>query len=132
MSITDVSETGYTVTCTVTDNFRVDRVQFPTWTLYHEQDDLFPNWVTNSACSGTAEGSFYTYRVNVSDHNYEMGEYLTHIYAYDPAGNEAVAHVPVQLVQKSQQEPQPPVNPSTPTAQPTRQIPVNQQFQLIR
>ncbi len=115
VSITDISETGYTVTCTVTDNFRVDRVQFPTWTLYHEQDDLFPDWVTSSACSGTAEGNSYTYRVNVSDHNYEMGEYLTHIYAYDPAGNEAAAHAPVQVIQKNQQEPEPPVNPSTPS-----------------
>lgn len=114
VSVTDISETGYTVNCTVTDNFRVDRVQFPTWTLYHEQDDLFPNWVTSSACSGTAEGNSYTYRVNISDHNYEMGEYLTHIYAYDPAGNEAVAHVPVQVVQKKQQEPEQPENPETP------------------
>lgn len=44
ISVSDVSETGYTVHCTVTDNFRVERVQFPTWTVYNHQDDLLPDW----------------------------------------------------------------------------------------
>lgn len=98
--VSDVSDTGYTVHCTVTDNFRVDRVQFPTWTLYNDQDDLIPDWGSNRQCSGTSNGNSYTYRVNISDHNYELGEYITHIYAYDPAGNVSSFAVPTQNIEK--------------------------------
>ena len=100
--VSDVSETGYTVHCTVTDNFRVDRVQFPTWTVYNHQDDLLPDWGSNSLCRGTANGNLYTFRVNVSDHNYELGEYVTHIYAYDSAGNVSSVAVPTQDIKKSE------------------------------
>lgn len=103
--VSDLSETGYTVHCTVTDNFRVDRVQFPTWTLWNEQDDIVPDWGTNSQCSGIANGNSYTYRVNISEHNYEVGEYLTHIYAYDPAGNFSSSIAPVQVIETSQEQP---------------------------
>lgn len=102
ISVSDVSETGYTVHCTVTDNFRVDRVQFPTWTVYNHQDDLLPDWGSNSLCRGTANGNSYTYRVNISDHNYELGEYITHIYAYDPSGNVSNVAVPTQNIKKNE------------------------------
>ena len=87
--VVDIDENGYTVSCTVTDDNGVNRVQFPTWTDYAGQDDLFSNWETNPAASGTKNGDTFTYRVNISDHNYEKINYVTHIYAYDNYGNVA-------------------------------------------
>ena len=87
VKITDVDNTGYTVTCTATDDKKINRVQFPTWTDKDGQDDLCPNWITNAEVSGTKEGDTYTFRVKDSAHNYERGTYYTHIYAYDDAGN---------------------------------------------
>lgn len=112
--VTDVSETGYTVHCTATDNFRVARVQFPTWTVQNGQDDIVRDWWENISCRGTANGSKYTFRVNVADHNNELGEYKTHIYAYDPAGNYSLYHVPNVVLQKKQEEPDNPDKPENP------------------
>ena len=93
VQVTNVDKDGYTVSCTVTDPSGIDRVQFPTWTLYNGQDDLPAKWPT-----GTADGSTYTYRVNIADHNYEGGQYMTHIYAYDTCGNSSVVDVdPVEI-----------------------------------
>lgn len=116
--VSDISETGYTVHCTVTDNFRVNRVQFPTWTVYHEQDDIVPDWGTNVKSSGTVDGNSYTYRVNISDHNYELGEYVTHIYAYDFAGNVTKAVVDTLKIEKKPEnlvQPESPTEPEKPT-----------------
>lgn len=85
--VTDIDATGYTVHCTVTDSSGVDRVQFPTWTTADGQDDLRGGWETDPACSGTRNGTVWSYRVKASDHNNEAGMYLTHIYAYDIYGN---------------------------------------------
>ena len=87
VSITDVTSDGYTVTCMVTDNIGVAKVCFPTWTEANGQDDLATNWGESTAVYSPASGNTYSYRVNVSDHNYESGTYITHIYAYDAAGN---------------------------------------------
>ena len=88
IKIKDVSVSGYTIECTVSDKSGcgIDRVQFPTWTL-KEQDDIISDWPTNPKASGTINGNTVTYRVNRSDHNNEYGTYRTHIYAYDKSGN---------------------------------------------
>lgn len=83
----DVSLTGYKVSCKVTDNSYVDRVQFPTWTTYNGQDDIAAGWEINSAVRGVQNGDTFTYEVKISDHNNESGTYNTHIYAYDKYGN---------------------------------------------
>ncbi len=80
VKVSDVSSSGYTVTCTVSDNAGVTRVAFPTWTTSNGQDDLM--WK-----DGTTSGNTATFRVNTSDHKNEIGEYVTDIYAYDAAGN---------------------------------------------
>ena len=85
--VTDITSSGYTVTCKVTDDTGVDRVQFPTWTAYNGQDDIVEAWQTNSAASGQKNGNVYTYEVKASEHNYELGIYNTHIYASDRYGN---------------------------------------------
>ena len=38
--ISDLSNTGYTITCDVSDNMGVARVAFPTWTNEDWQDDI--------------------------------------------------------------------------------------------
>ena len=98
VKVTDITETGYTITCTVTDNVRVNRVQFPSWTLANDQDDLPSEWWTNQACRGTINGNQVTFRVNISDHNYEYGEYMTHIYAIDDVENRTSYSIPVVYV----------------------------------
>ena len=93
--VTNVTSSGYTVSCTVTDNTGVDRVQFPTWTSYNDQDDIFAEWQINPGASGQKNGNTYTYQVNISAHNYEAGKYNTHIYAYDKYGNASCVGVSV-------------------------------------
>ncbi len=90
VKITAVTETGYEVTCTVTDNVGVTRVAFPTWTTYNGQDDLI--WA-----DGTLEGNTAKIWIGVDSHNNEYGEYTTHIYAYDRAGNEKDAGIIVYV-----------------------------------
>lgn len=87
VKITDINSTGYTVTCTVTDDVQVDRVQFPTWTVFNGQDDLCGDWNENLKVRGTINGNTVTFRVNISEHNGEKGKYATHIYAFDSSGN---------------------------------------------
>ena len=86
IQVIDIDSEGYTVTCTVTDNKGVAEVRFPTWTVYNDQDDL-GDWWSDSKYLGSINGSKVTYRVNISDHNNETGEYITHIYATDINGN---------------------------------------------
>ena len=87
VQVTNVTTEGYDVSCTVTDDVGVNRVQFPTWTEANGQDDLLSEWSTNPKASGTRNGDVWTFHVNIADHNNERGTYRTHIYAYDDAGN---------------------------------------------
>ncbi|MDE5757024.1 MAG: peptidoglycan DD-metalloendopeptidase family protein [Allobaculum sp.] len=82
-------KTGYTVTCRVDDESGIEKVIFPTWTLYGDQDDLDPNWLTSSIYLGKLEGNKASFRVNISAHNNELGIYATDIYAFDKYGNAA-------------------------------------------
>ena len=83
VKVTHITSEGYTVSCNVSDNVGVTRVAFPTWTSQKGQDDITDPWPDGSLNNGIA-----TYSVRVSDHNNERDcEYITHIYAYDAAGN---------------------------------------------
>lgn len=83
--VTDISSTGYTVTCTVTDNVGVTSVKFPTWPA--ADGSWNPIWH-----EGSISGSTASCRINVSDHGGITGtNYATHIYAYDAAGNSSSA-----------------------------------------
>ena len=85
--------TGYIVECDVSDNVGVTKVQFPTWTINNNQDDL--KWVDAAVSNGHAKVT-----VNISDHNYETGPYITHIYAWDAAGNQTSADAGVIYLPK--------------------------------
>ena len=91
IKITGRNNTGYTVTCNVSDNVGIARVAFPTWTLKNDQDDIV--WKDGSVSSNTA-----TFRVNISDHNNELGVYVTHIYAYDACGNYSASAITADMV----------------------------------
>ncbi len=82
VKVSNVTTTGYRVSCTVSDNAGVTKVEFPTWTSNNGQDDLI--WH-----QGTISGSTAYYDVKISEHNNETGVYNTHIYAEDAAGNRA-------------------------------------------
>ena len=84
--ITDLSSSGYTVVCDISDNGRIAKVAFPTWTVENDQDDIFDDW-GNTALGDISNGTV-SYRVNVSQHNGDVNcYYRTHIYAWDDCGN---------------------------------------------
>ena len=86
VQIRDISWKGYTVTCDVSDNVKVDRVAFPSWTLENDQDDIIDDW--EHTALGTIDNGKVTYRVDTSVHGRQTNRvYRTHIYAYDVAGN---------------------------------------------
>lgn len=80
VSYSKLSSTSYKVSCKVSDKDGIKRVAFPTWTTDNDQDDLI--WH-----EGTISGNTATCVINISDHNNETGDYITHIYAYDTKGN---------------------------------------------
>ena len=85
--ITDVNRDGYTVVCNVSDNVGVTRVSFPSWNMdKHNGNDAI--WLQGTVSGGTA-----SCRVNISSLRAGLteGNYLTHIYAYDAAGNSCAA-----------------------------------------
>lgn len=87
VKVSNITTEGYDVSCTVTDNVGVNRVVFPTWTVLNDQDDMIKDWGSDPKTRGTQSGDTWTFHVNVADHNNEHGAYLTHIYAFDDAGN---------------------------------------------
>ena len=91
----NVSAAGYTISCKVTDDWGVNSVSFPTWTVNNGQDDLPAQFLTTQL--GAKNGDTYTFRVNASAHNNETGAYVTHIYATDCAGNRV--SLPLSAVQ---------------------------------
>lgn len=82
VQITDVNKDGYTVTCTVTDNVGIDRVEFPTWNAGQSGGGKDATWLR-----GTINGNTASVRVNVRDWNNYEGDYHSDIYAYDTSGN---------------------------------------------
>lgn len=87
IKVTDVSQSGYTVTCTVSDNVGVTSVAMPTWTEEKGQDDII--WH-----EATVTGNTATCTIKTSDHNNESGVYITHIYAYDEVQNVVSVEAP--------------------------------------
>ena len=84
IQIAEVGQSGYRVTCTVSDNVGIKSVRMPTWTTANDQDDII--WY-----NATVSGNKATCFVKTSEHNNEFGYYLTHIYADDFAGNTSSA-----------------------------------------
>ena len=86
----------YTVKAIVTAEAGLDRVQFPTWTAYNDQDDIVSDWGTSSRVRGSVthlgnNQYLAQYTAYMSEHNGERGTYYTHIYAYDKYGRSSEA-----------------------------------------
>lgn len=86
VSITNISENGYTVICKVSDNWGIRKVVVAAWTSANDQDDLAADFMDTQ--KATKNGDYYTFRVKASDHNNEKGTYVTHVYAVDLGGNQ--------------------------------------------
>lgn len=88
--VTEKCSTYYIVECDVSDNVGVTKVQFPSWSCKvvngTSQDDL--KWTNGTISNGHAKAI-----INVSEHNNEAGPYLTHIYAWDAAGNSSAVAI---------------------------------------
>ncbi len=96
--VEQMTDTSCWIMCEVTDNVGVSRVSFPTWTEYNGQDDLAQNWPTTYI---PISGNTYGFKVDIAEHNNEEGKYTTHIYAYDQAGNYAVAGIVFDILKAS-------------------------------
>lgn len=84
IQVSNITPSGYTVTCNVSDNVGVTRVSFLAWTEENWQDDMIGH-------DASLFGNTASFTVNVSDHNNENGcTYYMFIYAYDAVGNRAV------------------------------------------
>ncbi|MNC20938.1 GBS Bsp-like repeat protein [compost metagenome] len=71
---TDISGVSYDVFIYGVDS-KVQKVQFPTWTAYKDQDDI--EWI-----DGVKVGNgVWKATVVYSNHSSELGRYITHIYA---------------------------------------------------
>lgn len=93
VQVYDVSASGYWVSCRISDNVGIARISFPTWTVKGGQDDLL--WRDNTSWDGTTA----RFHVKVSDHGNQRGcNYITHIYAWDEAGNVKSVGAPTTFV----------------------------------
>lgn len=72
----------YQVNVKATDDVGITHVAFATWTEAGGQDDLTWQQVT------LGDDNVYSATIKRSDHKNERGIYLTHVYAYDKAGNQ--------------------------------------------
>lgn len=102
VEVVDVSETGYTVKCKVTDDYsKIDRVQFPTW---FEDDNPFNadwSWKTSATYSGKLEDGKYVFRVNTNKYKNKTGKYHTDIYAWDEYGNQSKCYTTKTIITKA-------------------------------
>ena len=104
VEIIDVSETGYTVECTVKDDHsQIDRVQFPTWFEDNNPFNADWSWETSSTYSGKLEDGKYIFRVDTSNYKNQMGKYHTDIYAWDEYGNRSECYGTETVVKKTHQ-----------------------------
>lgn len=103
IKVTDLSCTGYTVQCKISDDSGIHRVQFPTWTTSNGQDDIQYDWIHANESSGHINDDQVIYHVSITDHDNEAGEYKTHIYAYDMYGNCSVETL-IVTIPRNQEE----------------------------
>lgn len=94
VTVTNVDSTGYTVKCNVKDNVGVSSVKFPSWncTSYTGSD---ANWITGTVSNGVA-----TARIPFSSLKggyVPSAAYMTHVYAYDSAGNRSNTAIPQEV-----------------------------------
>ncbi|NOU79770.1 hypothetical protein GC101_12890 [Paenibacillus sp. LMG 31459] len=60
----------------------VSEVRFPSWTQNNGQDDLVNPWIMGEKINDTT----WKIRIPFAEHNFETGNYFTHIYSFDRYG----------------------------------------------
>lgn len=86
VSVSSISESGYTVTCNVDDNEGVVAVYFA---IYYKKDGAEGvKWYSQTPVDSKA-----SHTVSISEFSSRAGEYCTYIYAFDKAGNYAYAQL---------------------------------------
>ncbi|MEJ8738615.1 GBS Bsp-like repeat-containing protein, partial [Erysipelotrichaceae bacterium HCN-30851] len=91
--IVSISDGRYTVEGTVSNGNSVSEALVPTWTEVNGQDDLY--WG-----KGKVEGNKVTYTVDMKDHKYELGKYISQLVVRDISGKEAIATVIAEMTNK--------------------------------
>ncbi|MDI9242901.1 GBS Bsp-like repeat-containing protein [Fusibacillus kribbianus] len=79
-----VTGQGYYVACDVAAAHPITQMQFASWSDYNGQDDIV--WKTEGN-NGGFTGSW----VFANEHNYEVGNYTTHVYVTDNTGKTSAA-----------------------------------------
>lgn len=82
-SVTKVTNKGYTVTCSVSDNKGVTSVKFPTWQTSKGSEGC--TWYDGTKVNDNT----WTFTYNNAT---VSGKYSTYIYAYDAVGNRSVGY----------------------------------------
>ncbi|MDY5845182.1 MAG: GBS Bsp-like repeat-containing protein, partial [Bariatricus sp.] len=93
--ISNITSDGYQIDVTVTALSGIEKVLMPTWTAKDGQDDLI--WH-----QAAVNGRVASVTIPVSQHNGEVGEYITHIYLYSNSGKVVVKDVYIDLTDCSQ------------------------------
>lgn len=88
--ITNVSPFGFDVSCTITEDKQIAKVQFPTWTDADGQDDIA--WYDANVSENVA-----TFHVDTSKHGNQSGLYHVHLIVTDAWGHEAKAELSVNV-----------------------------------
>lgn len=91
--VSNVTSDSYTVSCNVTRN--VTRALFPTWPSADDSGN--PIWH-----EGTISGNTASCVIKKSDHGNKSGDYITHIYIYDSAGNSTAGAAPLVVMGDTQ------------------------------
>ena len=91
--VSDVNSNSYKVSCNIAGN--VARVLFPTWPSADDSGN--PIWH-----EGTISGDTASCVIRRSDHGNKTGDYISHIYIYDAAGNSTSAAAPLVVMGDTQ------------------------------
>ena len=91
--VSDVNSNSYKVSCNIAGN--VTKVLFPTWPSADDSGN--PIWH-----EGTISGNTASCVIRRSDHGNKNGDYITHIYIYDPSGNSTSAAAPLVIMGDTQ------------------------------
>ncbi len=93
VQISDVNSNSYKVSCNIAGN--VTKVLFPTWPSADDSGN--PIWH-----EGTISGNTASCVIRRSDHGNKTGDYISHIYIYDSAGNSISAAAPLVVMGDTQ------------------------------
>ena len=91
--VSDVNSNSYKVSCNIAGN--VTKVLFPTWPSADDSGN--PIWH-----EGTISGNTASCVIRRSDHGNKNGDYISHIYIYDSAGNSTSAAAPLVVMGDTQ------------------------------